>query len=171
MIKAPFDRPEVLTKLRPLFEAQRWLVLPGACEPTKQRARFRKFDVPDRGKYDFCDCPPFQELQRFAEALTGASLKHRWTRLQRFRWRSYSLFFDDAQTRIENGIEITLDLSQAAVAPAAVYEPGRIEVPQAPGIVAVVERNPAMFRYDRYLPAEVGRAAVLRLRAAYEYGR
>ena len=57
--------------------------------------------------------------------------------------------------------------------PPAVYQSGqtqRLEVPQAPGLVAAVERNPAMFRYDRYLPAEVGRASVLRLRAAFEYG-
>ncbi len=95
-------------------------------------------------------------------------------RLYRLRWRSYSLFFDDAQSRIENGVELTLDLSGAMAGPPAVYQSdatGRVEVPQAPGIVAVVERNPATFRYDRYLPAEVGRAAVLRLRAAFEYGR
>lgn len=171
VITPPFDRPEVLAKLRPLFEAQRWLVLPGACRPGDFRPRFRKLDVPDRGRYDFADLRPFQELHEFAQALTGARLKHRSTRLVRLRWRSYSLFFDDAKTRIENGVELTLDLSRAAVGPAAIYEPGRIEVPQAPGIVAVVERNPSMFRYDRYLPAQVGNASVLRLRAAYEYGR
>ena len=73
----------------------------------------------------------------------------------------------------DNG-KITLDLSREMRGPPAIYQSGpaqRLEVPQAPGLVAVVERNPAMFRYDRYLPAEVGRASVLRLRAAFEYGR
>jgi hypothetical protein len=44
-----------------------------------------------------------------------------------------------------------------------------LAIPQAPGLVAVVERTPETFRYDRYLPAAVGRAAVLRLRAAFLY--
>jgi len=45
----------------------------------------------------------------------------------------------------------------------------RLEVPQSPGLVAVVERGPSTYRYDRYLPAEVGRASVLRLRAAFQF--
>ena len=175
LLRAPFDDLAVVAKLQPAFVAQRWLMLPGACEPGQApKPRFRKLDIPTRGKYEFADLEPIAALREFAEALTGQKLSTRWTRLYRFRWRGYSLFFDDAQSRLSTGFELTLDLSAEMRGPPAVYQSGptqRIEIPQAPGLVALVERTPAMFRYDRYLPAEVGRAAVVRLRAAFEYGR
>ena len=175
MIRPPFDRLEVLEKLRPAYAGQHILMLPGACDPSRApRVRFKRFDLANRGKYEFAELPFSPELHRFVEALTGVQLKPAWTRLYRFRRGGYSLFFDDAHSRVEAGVEITLDLSREMRGPPAIYQSGptqRLEVPQAPGLVAVVERNPAMFRYDRYLPAEVGRASVLRLRAAFEYGR
>ncbi|MCA1829769.1 MAG: hypothetical protein ABR567_23080 [Myxococcales bacterium] len=175
MIRAPYDRPEVLEKLRPAFAAQRSLILPGACDPkAAPRVRWRRFDLANRGRYDFAELRPMTELHRFAEALAGARLKPAWTRLYRFRHGGYALFFDDAHLRVESGIELTLDLSRQVAGPPVVYQSSptsRLEVPQVPGIVAIVERSPATYRYDRYFPAEVGRASVLRLRAAFEYGR
>ena len=91
--------------------------------------------------------------------------------MQRFRREGYALFLDDARTRVERGIELTLDLSRDAAGPPAVYRRGanQIIVPQAPGLVALVERTPDLYRYDRYFTAQTGRAAVLRLRAAFRY--
>ena len=174
MIRAPFDRPEVLEKLRPAFAAQRSLILPGACEPKAPAVRWRKLDLANRGKYEFAELRPSKELQRFAETLAGTRLSPAWSRIYRFRHRGYALFFDDAHSRLASGIELTLDLSPEMAGPPAVYQSSpsaRLEVPQLPGVVAIVQRTPSMYRYDRYLPAEVGRAVVIRLRAAFEYGR
>ena len=168
MIRAPFDRPEVLAKLRPAYLAARSLILPGAAE-NKKKFFFKKFFVANRGRYEVAEGKNSKELQRFAEALTGARLKFAWLRVYRFRHGGYSLFYDDAQTRITAGVEVTVDLSSAMIGPGAVYESPRVEIPQSPGLVAIVERGPSTFRYDRYLPASVGRAQVVRLRAAYIY--
>jgi len=165
---------EVLERLRPALAARGSLILPRTCEPKLPRVRWRKLELATRGRYDFAEIGSVAELHRFAEVLTGQPLKPVWTRLYRFRHRGYALFFDDAQSRVATGVELTLDLSRAIAGPSAVYQSGpseRIEVPQLPGVVAIVLRTPGMFRYDRYLPAAVGRATVVRLRAAYAYGR
>ena len=179
MIRAPFDREEVLAKLRPAWAANRCLVLPGACDPAAApRVKLRPFEVANRGRYELAEVrsPALAaELRALAEALTGARLDKPRLRLYRFRHRGYSLFYDDALTRITAGVEVTLDLSRSMTGPPAVYQggsfgsSGRLEIPQAPGLVAVVERGPSIFRYDRYLPAAVGRASVLRLRAAFAF--
>jgi hypothetical protein len=109
---------------------------------------------------------PLPELHAFAEAVTGLRLKHDETRLQTFRHRGYSLFLDDSLTRIQSGIEVMLDLSRDPAGPPVVWSTG-LQVPQIPGLLALVERTPAALRRDAYLPASVGRAAVVRLRAAF----
>ncbi len=174
VIRAPFD--EVLAKLRPAYLAARSLILPGACDPAAlSRLKLRSFDLAHRGKYEFADlrAPALaSELRAFVEALTGARLLDPALRLFRFRRGSYALFFDDALTRLSAGVEVTLDLSRQMCGPPAVYQGGpwqRLEIPQSPGLVAVVERGQSIYRYDRYLPAEVGRASVLRLRAAFQF--
>ena len=176
MIRAPFDRPEVLAKLRPAYSAARSLLLPGACDPSaRPRVELRDFDLAHRGRYafaDLCDHALHAELRDFAAALTGARLLDGSLRLFRFRRGSYALFYDDAKSRLTAGVEVTLDLSEDLCGPPAIYASGpgqRLEIPQAPGLVAVVERGPSTFRYDRYFPAEVGDGEVLRLRAAFHY--
>lgn len=175
MIRAPFDRPEVLAKLRPAWAAARSLILPGACDPwSRPRPLLRDFDLAHRGKYAFADLSDdalSAELRTFAEALTGARLGSGVLRLFRFRRGGYALFSDDALSRLTAGVEVTLDLSDHLCGPPAIYQDParRLEIPQAPGLVAVVERGPSTFRYDRYFPAEVGDAEVLRLRAAFRY--
>ena len=173
MIRSPFDRPEVLARLRPAYSAARSLVLPGACDPeSRPVAPFCDFDLAHRGRYAFADLRDGAleaELRDFAAALTGARLGAGTLRLFRFRRGGYALFSDDARTRLTAGVEVTLDLSAELCGPPAIYQHpgGRLEIPQVPGLVAVVERDPAMFRYDRYFPAEVGEGEVLRLRAAF----
>jgi hypothetical protein len=193
VIRAPFDRADVLAKLRPAYAAAHSLILPGACDPAAlPRVKLRKFELAHRGNYQFAAlrAPALaEELRAFAEALTGARLREPALRLFRFRRGGYALFYDDALTRVIAGVEVTLDLSREMVGPPAVYESDRraagatvwgplggqagpaqrLEVPQSPGLVAVVERGPSVYRYDRYLPAEVGRASVLRLRAAFQF--
>ena len=176
MIRPPFDRPEVLAKLRPAYAAAHSLLLPGACDPEAlPEVALHEFDLAHRGKYAFADLrddPLRAELRAFAGALTGARLRDGSLRLFRFRSGGYALFYDDALSRVTAGVEVALDLSGALCGPPAVYVSGpsqRLEVPQVPGLVAVVERGPSTFRYDRYLPAAVGRGQVLRLRAAFAY--
>ena len=177
MIRAPFGVAEVLRKLRPAFHAAplRSLLLPGACHPDAlQLPPFSKFHLANRGRYEIAELedPALgAELHSFAQHATGLLLEPAGPlRLFRFRHRGYALFLDDALTRITTGVELTLDLSRQMCGPPSVYQSGpaqRLEIPQAPGLVAVVERTPAIWRYDRYLPAEVGDAEVLRLRAAF----
>jgi hypothetical protein len=178
MMRAPFDRPELLRKLRPAFEAGpiHSLVLPGACEPRPPKARFEKLSIANRGNYEVAvlrDASLAAELRGFAEAVSGLPLRASpELRLFRFRRGGYSLFYDDALARLDAGLELTLDLSREITFAPVVYQAGQSEklvVPQAPGLVALVQRTPSVFRYDRYLPAATGRAQVLRLRAAFQY--
>ena len=173
MIRAPFDDASVLAKLRPAYQAQGSMILPGACDPALFRAPpMKRFFLAHRGRYHLAELPPRDDLRAFAEALTGRRLLPEWLRLFRFRRGCYSLFYDDSLSRIEPGVEVTLDLSREIAGAPAVYQGGPTQfliVPQVPGLVAAVERAPGVFRYDRYLPASVGRAAILRLRATFRY--
>lgn len=162
-LRAPFDQPKTLRQLRPLYETQRALVLPGACEPNPPEAAFKPFFLAHLGRYAIAGLPEEPELRMLAEAVTGLSLRHLWTRLFRFRPGSYSLFADDARTRAQTRIEVTCDLSETAAGPQCFY--GQLAIPQLPGLVAVVERTPEIFRRDRYLTQ--GAAKILRLRAAF----
>src|SRR5207244_3988923 len=84
VIRPPFDRLEVLEKLRPAYAGQHSLMLPGACHPSRApRVRFKRFDLANRAKYEFADLRPSDELHRFAEALTGARFTPAWTRPSR----------------------------------------------------------------------------------------
>lgn len=163
MLRAPFDQPRTLARLRPLYETQRAIVLPGACEPTPPGAAFKPFFLAHLGRYAVADLPEQPELRMLAEAVTGLRLKPLWTRLFRFRPGSYSLFADDARTRPERGVEVVCDLSEQGSGPQCFY--GQLAIPQLPGLVAVVERTPAIFRRDRYLTQSA--AKIVRLRAAF----
>jgi hypothetical protein len=177
-VRPPFDDPEVLRKLRPAFEAGpiRSLLLPRACFSVvrgRGKKLFFSFFLAHRGRYEVAELAHLGEVKMLAESVAGRPLKPAGRpRLFRFSARGYSLVHDDALTRVERGIEVTLDLSRQTGGPPAVYQRGpaqKLVVPQAPGLVAVVERTPETYRYDRYLPASMGPARVLRLRAAFRY--
>jgi hypothetical protein len=181
MIRAPFDEPTVLRKLRRVYKAARIpsVLLPGACDVLKadgliSRAKFRRFDLAHRGKYEVAEISSralADELRELAQELTGTKLGRAILRLQRFRRGGYALFHDDALTRgMARCVEVTLDLSHEMAGTPAIYRSRehQLVVPQSPGLVAVVRRTPGVLRYDRYLPAAVGRMQVLRLRAAFE---
>ena len=126
----------------------------------------KNFFFADRGRYSLAGLEPIAELQQFAEAVTGLRLQHVWTRLYEFRHRGYSLILDDSLTRVPDGIELMLDLSKDLGGPPVVWSTG-LQVPQLPGLLTLVERTPNLHRYDRYVPASVGGARIVRLRAAF----
>ena len=167
LLRAPFSLPAVAAKLRPAFEAQKHLLVPGACDPAAfELPPFDPFFVADRGRYEQAALAPLPELLAFAEAVSGLRLEHAWTRVIRLRPRSYALHLDDALARIERGVELMLDLSPDLGGPPVVWTSG-LRVPQMPGLLALVERTPTTYRHDRYLPESAGDATVVRLRAAF----
>lgn len=167
LLRAPFSLPEVAAKLRPAYEQQRHLIVPGACEPAAlELPPFAPFFVADRGRYELAELAAPPELLAFAEAVTGLRLAPAFTRLHRFGARGYSLSRDDALTRIDRGVELMLDLSPASHGPPVMWTTG-LRVPQLPGLLALVERTPQTFRHDRYLTEAAGPAAVIRLRVAF----
>jgi hypothetical protein len=176
VILAPFGLEAVLKKLRPAFQSApiRSLLAPAACDPRAlHMPRFSRFEVAHRGLYDVAELPDpslADELRTIAETVSGARLQPiRVLRIFRFRRGGYSLFYDDAQRRIESGVEVTLDLSRSIIGAPVIYRSGdrKLVVPQVPGLVAIVERTRETYRYDRYVPASAGRAEIRRLRAAF----
>jgi hypothetical protein len=163
ILRAPFDDAQVLARLRPLYESQRSLLLPGACRPVPPAAAFKPFFLAHLGRYGLAELPEFPELRMLAEAVTGRTLRHLWTRAFRFRPGGYSLFADDARTRAEARVEVICDLSASAAGPQCFY--GQLAIPQLPGLVAVVERAPHLYRRDRYLTQ--GAAKIIRLRSTF----
>jgi hypothetical protein len=162
-LMAPFDDPNVLARLRPLYKSQGSLLLPGACEPTPPEAVFQPFFLAHLGRYGLAELPEFPGLRMLAEAITGQRLRHLWTRAFRFRPGGYSLFADDARTRADARVEVLCDLSESAAGPQCLY--GELAIPQLPGLVAVVERTPHAYRRDRYLTQ--GAAKIIRLRSTF----
>jgi hypothetical protein len=170
ILKPAFLRPEVIAALRPLGP-----LIPGAIDPEqaaalRSQASWKPFALAHRGRYAFADLPRSPELHRFAEAHSGLPLSpDARPRLLRFRRGDYSLKYDDARTRTERGVELTLDLSARATFEGEIVYEGDSElvIPQRPGLLAVVLRTPGTFRYERYLTHALGRAVIHRLRVNY----
>ncbi len=104
-------------------------------------------------------------LAALAGAAAGATLRPRAVRWLRLRHGDYQLTKCDALERPSAPhVELIADLSAAATGEAEIfYSDGRV-VPQLPGSVAIIERDATMLRWQRYLTARVGDAAVHRLR-------
>ncbi len=133
---------------------------------------FTMFDEPDRGHYeinaDLVIPSVFDELRALAEQVVERPLALARARWQRLRHRDFMLMKGDAKDRLATPhVEVTLDLSAAATAGAElVYTDGYESwvVLQEPGSVAIVEREPWLYRYDRYLNIAVADKVVHRLR-------
>ncbi len=137
------------------------------CAALRRRARWTRFQIAHRGRYTFAELPRDPALHRFAEELCGLRLStDAHPRLFRLTRGDYSLQADDAETRIERGVELTLDLSSRATGEGDIVY-GELVVPQLPGLLAAVVRTPQTFRYERYLPHSVGRTVIYRLRVAW----
>jgi len=137
-------------------------------------------DEPDRGHYELnreLAIPSlFEDLRAIAEELVQRPLRLERACWLRLRHRDYQLIKDDARDRpiADTHLELTLDHSALATGQAElVYTDGQESwvVPQVPGAIAIVEREPWLFRYARYLNVGVGDAVVDRLRLSLSYSR
>lgn len=141
-------------------------------------APFAPYDQPDRGRYEHTralELPAlFDELRAIAEQLVERPLEVAHARWLRLRHRDYQLIKDDARDRpvAPAHLELTLDFSAITTGQAEVIYTDGLEswvVPQLPGAIAIVLREPWLFRYARYLPAAVGDAVVHRLCLSLSY--
>ena len=143
-------------------------------------AGLARYDEPDRGHYEHnreLAIPPlFDDLRAIAEELVQRPLHLDHACWLRLRHRDYQLIKDDARDRpiADTHLELTLDHSALATGQAElVYTDGQESwvVPQVPGAIAIVEREPWLYRYARYLNLGVGDAVVDRLRLSLSYSR
>lgn len=163
------------------------VIVPGVCvgpaaaslREAVDAAGFAPYDQPDRGRYEVnreLAIPAlFDDLRAIAEQIVQRPLRAEHAGWRRLRHRDYQLIKDDARDRplAAAHLEVTLDFSAVATGQAEiVYSDGHASwvVPQLPGAVAVVEREPWLFRYERYLNAAVGDAVVHRLHLALSVG-
>ncbi|MDB4954015.1 MAG: hypothetical protein JWO36_1584 [Myxococcales bacterium] len=141
-------------------------------------AGFAPFYEPDRARCEInCEHSEpalFDELRGLAERICERPLRVARARWLRLRHRDYALLKADARDRIEEThVEVMLDLSARATEQAdVIYTDGRESwvVAQRPRSVVVVEREPWLFRYERYLNVQVQAATVYRLRLALLFG-
>jgi hypothetical protein len=138
-------------------------------------AGFEPYYEPDRGRYELNRTLEggelFEELRQLAELIAERPVTigpFRWTR---HRHRDYALIKDDAKPRLVEGayLELILDFSARATGQAEiVYTEGKESwpIPQMPGALAVVERAPGLYRYERYLDHRVADTVLHRLRLA-----
>jgi hypothetical protein len=136
-------------------------------------AGWTAFDQPDRGRYEYNRTlvadDVFAALCATAEAIVERPLRVERAVWLRFRHRDFQLSKDDARERplVQRHVELVYDFSSAMLANCeTVYTDGRESwvIPQIPTVIALVEREPWLYRYARYLAHTVGDALVYRLR-------
>jgi hypothetical protein len=136
-------------------------------------AGWTAFDEPDRGRYEYNRTlvvdDVFAGLCATAEAIAQRRLRVERAVWLRFRHRDYQLSKDDARERplAARHVELLYDFSPAMLGKGEVtYTDGRESwlVPQVPSLIALVEREPWLYRHVRYLDHTVGDALVYRLR-------
>ena len=191
LLEPPFNQPLFARALRTalLGRTPRSLTLPSALSPhAAQRLRnlarphCKRFDLADRGCYTFTDLyhaelhalarPLLDELQRFAQEVSGAALGAGGARIVWLGRGDYALRLDDARLRPhQEFLEATLDLSPSPHPFAGiVYSEGasiHLPIAQLPGQISLVWRGPASTRCDRYRNRFVGAHACILLRAAF----
>lgn len=152
-----------------------------AAAPLREQvnaAGFASYDEPDRGRYErnheLAIPALFDDLRAITEKLVQRPLRLDHARWLRLRHRDYQLIKDDARDRpiAATHLEVTLDFSALATGQAeVVYTDGHESwvVPQLPGSLSIVEREPWLFRYARYLNVEVADTVVHRLRLLLSY--
>lgn len=145
----------------------------GVAKPIRDAilsADFTPFDLAPRGRYAFLDGARDAALEgalvAIAENIVGRRLnvaRTRWTRLVH---GDYALLRDDRDE--DPSVELTLDISEQASGGGEICycHRGRLvfAAPQIPGALTIVERGPAIRRYERYLSRRVGDAEIVRLR-------
>lgn len=135
-------------------------------------AGWTAFDEPDRGRYEHNRAlvvdDVFAGLRVTAEQIIERRLRIERAVWLRFRHRDYQLTKDDARERpLTTHVELVYDFSLAMLGKGEVtYTDGRETwlVPQVPSIIALVEREPWLYRHVRYLDHTIGDALIYRLR-------
>lgn len=135
-----------------------------------ERAQYTRYDLVDRGSYDFLDAPEVPELLEalagVAEAVTGRSSTIAAARVLRLHPGDYLLTRHD-RVREDRPVELVLDLSPAPVAGAEVHWRHRGQVfftmPSTPGALALVERGPTVLSNHTYVSKRWKAASVVRV--------
>ncbi len=131
------------------------------------------FDEPDRGRYEVNRTlvvdDVFAGMRATAEAIVERPLRIERAVWLRFGHRDYQLTKDDARERplVARHIELVFDFSAQMLGKGElIYTDGRESwfVPQCPRVIAIVEREPWLYRHARYLDHTIGDAQVYRLR-------
>jgi hypothetical protein len=156
-------------------------LLPGDCAALRSSVAdlpMVTLAVADRGRYRHGDEPRapglVAELRELAEQTAELRLEAAGLRWLRLAHGDYALTKDDhhqARAGRPEGthLELLLDFSATSTGEAEiVYTDGtcQLAVPQLAGSVALVERRPGIYRYQRYLTHRVGDAEVWRLQLA-----
>ena len=164
-----------MTTLDQLFGAA--LMVPDAIDTaraaaarTRHASHYTRYALVDRGSYEYVVDPDEPELialmLRAAERTTGRTLAVASSRLLRLSPGDYILAHHD-RMRDDNPVEVTLDLSPAAVADAELHyrRSGQVffRVPCAPGALAIVERGVTVTSNHCYVSKLREGASVVRL--------
>ncbi len=170
------DLADVRAQLR--ADRCRHVVLPGLvgedrAAPMREGADevgFTPFYEPDRGRYGINRDLVVPELFDELRALVGSIVERELTlgpvQWLRFRHRDYSLT-KTAREVAGPHVEVTVDFSARTTEQAEIVYTDGVEswiVPQLAGSVAIVEREPWLYRYERYLDHRIGDGAVYRAR-------
>jgi hypothetical protein len=172
-----------LDEVRAQFRADRCrhVVLPALVDeeraaPMREGADavgFAPFYEPDRGRYainrDLVIPELFDELRELVGSIVERELTLGPVQWLRLVHRDYSLT-KTAREVAGPHVEVTVDFSARTTAHGEiVYTDGVASwvVPQLAGSVAIVEREPWLYRYERYLDHRVGDGAVYRVRLAF----
>jgi hypothetical protein len=183
MLSVHHTGDEVVAAYRELWLAAspHFLFVANAVEPAvaaELRARLaaagtERLDVADRARYRWNDSLRVDELwsslAAFASGLAATPLDVRAARWVHLARGDYALVKDDSRSKPPGTtVELTLDLSEAVTTESEIVyaEPdgSAREVPQLPGLLALVARTPATTRYERPLTHRAGGGEVVRLR-------
>lgn len=167
------------TSIEALFGARTALIIDDAITEARAaevRARlefagYAPYRLLDRGRYDHVSDPhvvPYllADLAHLASSRTGRALKPVEARAVRLGPGDYLLGHHD-RVHDDHPVELTLDLSPAAVPGAEVHYRRRgqvyFRVPSAPRSLAVVERGPTVTCNHTYVSQRAADAVVVRL--------
>ena len=144
------------------------LVVPDAIRARPQLAGWQRYDLLDRGSYEWIDNPAVltREIVELAERATSRKgLAIARSRALRLRAGDYLLAHHD-RLHDDNPVEVIVDLSPSPV-DAEVHYRRRgqtfLRVPCVPGTASVVERGPAITCNHTYVSKRYPDACVIRI--------
>jgi hypothetical protein len=135
------------------------------CAARVEPGPFTRYQLVDRGSYEFAEVTVPDEVVALASRATGRTLAVAESRVLRFSAGDYLLAHAD-RLHENRPIEVTLDLSPAPCAAEVHYRRrGQVyfRVPCEPGTLAIVERGPTVTCNHTYLSKLHPDARVIRL--------